>query len=412
MTSVHATLADALEPHAVSLDLLRQRHGVLLTVADKMLGVVPNAGRYLEIWPVGFRTYNLLAPTFLYMPALMLSAGKEKRLVGLVMYAASRAAQCAYCSAHSCSFALRRGADAASVAHALDASSADRRFTPADRAALDVAEALGRLPATLTDVQREAFSRSFSESQGAQLVLAIGLMGFLNKFMDGLGVPLEDVPFNEAVRVIAASGWSPGKHRAQQTDPPAHQPLSSGDSIGRKLSLFPLMPALIARERGWTAGVPGRWPEVGTYLSECVGYDFPVLSRLQRSRPIRALATAVRDNADASVSELGLQTKFLAGIAYATVAEDEQLLRAMNVLADGAGATRAHRLGSSQGLGDPARAAQQLALAGSSSPAQIAPDIIDRAEQALSPAAIVELMVWLSLLQAVHRLNVFYAAEP
>jgi hypothetical protein len=114
MTSMHGTLANALEPHAVSLDLLRQRHGVLLAVADKMLGVVPNAGRYLEIWPVGFRTYNLLAPTFLNMPALMLSGGKQKKLVGLVMYATSRAAQCAYCSAHSCSFALRRGADAAS----------------------------------------------------------------------------------------------------------------------------------------------------------------------------------------------------------------------------------------------------------------------------------------------------------
>ena len=161
-----------------------------------MLGVVPNAGRYLEIWPVGFRTYNLLAPTLLNMPALMLSGGKEKRLVGLQSCTPrDRAAQCAYCSAHSCSFALRRGADAASVAHALDASSADGGFTPpADRAALHVAEALGRLPATLTDEQREAFSRSFSKSQGAQLVLAVGLMGFLEQVDGRLGGPTRGRP--------------------------------------------------------------------------------------------------------------------------------------------------------------------------------------------------------------------------
>ena len=47
---------------------------------------------------------------------LTLGFGAPRDIVGLAMYAASRAAQCAYCSAHSCSFALRRGAPSASVA--------------------------------------------------------------------------------------------------------------------------------------------------------------------------------------------------------------------------------------------------------------------------------------------------------
>jgi len=154
--------------------------------------------------------------------------------------------------------------------------------------------------------------------------------------------------------------------------------------------------------------VPGRWPQVGEYLLERTGYDYPVLSRLHRGRAIRALATALRDNTDPSVSALGLRTKSLAGIVYATIAEDARLLRAGELLAERAGVTTGQRAGAVDGLDAATVIAKELALAASSSPSQITPEIISRSTHELTPAAIVELIVWIALLQTVHRLHAFY----
>ncbi len=85
-----------------------------------LIGVVPNCGTYLEIWPPAFHTYNILVPNFLNLPFSVFGfGGAPKDSVGLGMYVSSRAAECPYCSAHTCSFALRRGASPEKVAQAL-----------------------------------------------------------------------------------------------------------------------------------------------------------------------------------------------------------------------------------------------------------------------------------------------------
>jgi hypothetical protein len=80
-----------------------------------LIGVVPNCDRYLEIWRPGLRTYNLMVPAFVNLPLLLFGRGAPKDVVGLGLYASSRAARCAYCSAHTCSFALRRGSTPVAV---------------------------------------------------------------------------------------------------------------------------------------------------------------------------------------------------------------------------------------------------------------------------------------------------------
>lgn len=53
-------------------------------------------------------------------------------------------------------------------------------------------------------------------------------------------------------------------------------------------------------------------------------------------------------------------------------------------------------------------AALLLAKAASSSPAKINPHILTRIDRCLSPASIIELMVWLSIQQLLHRIGCFY----
>ena len=94
-------LVSLLEEHAVPLTTLRARYGALLGLVDALLGVVPNCDSYLEIWPTAFRSYNVMVPNLLNLPLLVWGLGAPRSTVGLAMYASSRSAGCAYCSAHA-----------------------------------------------------------------------------------------------------------------------------------------------------------------------------------------------------------------------------------------------------------------------------------------------------------------------
>ena len=53
------TLAEALKDERVPFAELQHRYRPVLGLVEVLIGVVPNCDRYLEIWPPGFRTYNL-----------------------------------------------------------------------------------------------------------------------------------------------------------------------------------------------------------------------------------------------------------------------------------------------------------------------------------------------------------------
>src|SRR5271170_4388496 len=124
------------------METLHAQYGALLKLVEKLIGVIPNCDPYLEIWPSAFRTYNVMVPNFLNLPFSLWGVGAPSDVVGLSMYVASRTAGCAYCSAHTSSFAIRRGARLEKVAHAFEERSAE--LTPGERAAVAVARSMAR----------------------------------------------------------------------------------------------------------------------------------------------------------------------------------------------------------------------------------------------------------------------------
>ena len=312
------TLAQVLAPAAVEFPTLHHRHRALLELVRRLLGVVPNCDPYLEIWPTAFRTYNVMVPNLLNLPFFLWGIGAPKTPVGLAMYASSRAASCMYCSAHTASFALRRGAAESKVAERGRGAA-----TEAERAAVAVAEAISLVPARLTDAERDALLRSLSRGDAEWVVLAVAMMGFLNKTMDALGVELEAATVDEVGPLIGRSGWSAGRHRIVPT--PGGAVPARADGLALKLGLMRFLPSALALDRRWTAGVPSRWPAVGEYLSAHTGHDFPVLRHLTHRRATRAIATMLRDNGAPSRSHIGLDVKHRAGLVYATVVEDDGL---------------------------------------------------------------------------------------
>src|SRR5690242_7073784 len=102
------TLAQRMKPAAVDWSTLHRDYNPLLNLVKELLGVIPNCDPTLEIWQPGFRTYNLLVPNMFNLPATLFGSKSFKAAMMLAMWASSKAV-CAYCTAHACSFALRRG---------------------------------------------------------------------------------------------------------------------------------------------------------------------------------------------------------------------------------------------------------------------------------------------------------------
>jgi alkylhydroperoxidase family enzyme len=378
-------LVELLEKDAISFDTLHTRYGSLLELVRTLIGVVPNCDRYLEIWPTAFRSYNVMVPNFLNLPFLVWGMGAPRTTIGLTLYVSSRAAGCPYCSAHTCSFALRRGATVEEVAAALEGASP---LSQRDRVAVRVARALSVIPADLRDEDRAELRRHLSEADVEWVVLAAAMMGWLNKTMDALGVPLEEPTVAEVSGVIASSGWTPGKHMKES--PPAGAP-PRADSFATRIGILRHAPAAIALDKQWTAGVPDRWPDVGDFLRSKTGHTFPLLSRLRHRRAIRAIATMIADNLKESV--VGREAKLGAGLVYAEAVHDAPL-------ADELRALGAKELAESSVL--------TLARAIAPSPAAVDDGVVAACRD-LSPAGIVEVVTFVALLQLLHRLSTFYA---
>lgn len=378
-------LVSLLEKDAVPFETLRERYGALLELVHALLGVVPNCDPYLEIWPVAFRSYNVMVPNLLNLPLLLWGLGAPRSTVGLAMYVASRNAGCAYCSAHACTFALRRGASVDDVASALEHGA----LSKGDAAAVRVARALALVPTTIDAALRSEMRQIFSAADEEWIVLSIAMMGWLNKTMDGLGVPLEEPTVAEVRDLIAPAGWSPGKHMTGALPTTTAPPRA--DSLGKRLSVIRHAPQAVGFDKQWTRGVPDRWPRVGEFLREQTGHDFPVLGRLRQRAAVRAIATMIRDNFCETV--VGKGQKLAAGLIYADVVGSASL------------AAQLRAAGAAPVLESPV---QILARAVAPSPANVDDEVIASCRN-LSPAAIVEVVTFIALLQLLHRLESYYA---
>lgn len=367
------------------METLRARYGSLLELVRSLIGVVPNCDSYLEIWPPAFRSYNVMVPNLLNLPALIWGIGAPRATIGLALYTASRVAGCPYCSAHTCSFALRRGASPAEVAAVLDDEAS--ALSPPNRAAVRVARALAAVPARVEQADRDELARQFSPAVIEWIVLAVAMMGWLNKTMDALGVPLEVSTVAEVNSVIAPSGWTPGQHMTGEL--PSGE-VAQADSLLKRASVVRYAPAAVRLDRVWTKGVPDRMPAVDDLLRSRIGGTFAVLARLRHRRAVRAIATMIKDNFGESV--VGLDAKLAAGAIFADTVGNAAL------------AAELHALGAK-----PARDAwiERLATAIAPSPARVDRAVVE-ACRGLAPAAIVEVVTFVALMQLLHRIGSYY----
>ena len=173
--------------------------------ARKMMGYIPNSVLTMAHWPE-------LLEAFRGMVAVIYGESRLdngfKRLIG---HAASMAAGCRYCQAHTAHGAAEQGIDEAKLAALYDLENSPE-FTEAERAALALAFAAGAQPNAATDAHFAALSEHFDAREQVEIMAVIGMFGFLNRWNDTLATSLEETPAGFAEANLSDKGWERGAH--------------------------------------------------------------------------------------------------------------------------------------------------------------------------------------------------------
>ncbi|MCP1728624.1 putative peroxidase-related enzyme [Natronospira proteinivora] len=175
-------------------------------IFEDILGFVPNSLLTMQRRPKMVKGFGELTKAVMD-PEGSVDAGFKR----LIAHFASRAAGCQYCEAHSLVAAQIKGVPSEKV-EAVWAYQTSPHFSEAERVALDFALAAGSVP---NAVDAELFARlreHWDEGQIVEILGAVSLYGFLNRWNDSMATDLEDSPKDLGNRVLSPGGWTGGKH--------------------------------------------------------------------------------------------------------------------------------------------------------------------------------------------------------
>ncbi|CAM9632431.1 unnamed protein product, partial [Hapterophycus canaliculatus] len=177
-------------------------------------GVTPRCDQYLELWPPGFETYNVMVPNLFDIPFCDFGVGTlTPDLRSIPAYVSSRTYGCAYCSSHTAVMGTVWKGSGLSLdknAMAMDANPSPNMFSNKELAAINIAKKkVGAVPSTVTTADIELLAINFTSKEQEAVVNACTVMGFLNRFMDASGMTLEMEAIETSLSKLAPSGWTP-----------------------------------------------------------------------------------------------------------------------------------------------------------------------------------------------------------
>jgi uncharacterized peroxidase-related enzyme len=174
--------------------------------SKKSLGFVPNSLLIMQRKPRMVQAFAQMTAA-VWDPESKVDRGFKR----LLAHVASRAAGCQYCMAHTIEGAMHFGVEEKKAAAIWDYQT-NPLYTEAERAALDVAVAAASVPNAVTDEMFIQMRKHWTEEQIVEIVGVIALFGFLNRWNDTMGTPLEDEPLAAGEKYPAPRGWTPGRH--------------------------------------------------------------------------------------------------------------------------------------------------------------------------------------------------------
>jgi AhpD family alkylhydroperoxidase len=177
------------------------------TVMENAIGFVPSSHYTLGHRPEIMRPFDQLALA-VFGPGLV-----DPRLKQMVAFMSSVSAGCRYCQAHTSASLGAFGVEAEKVAAVFEFETSGL-FSEEERVALRLARDAGCVPNATTPEHFEELRKYFTSPQIVELVAAIAIMGWLNRWNDTMATELEEEPLAFASQHLSAQGWEVGKHHA------------------------------------------------------------------------------------------------------------------------------------------------------------------------------------------------------
>lgn len=175
-------------------------------IFERILGFVPNSLLTMQRMPEMVRGFGELTKAVMDPDGAV-----DLGFMRLIAHFSSRAAGCQYCEAHSLVAAKIHGIEQDKLDAIWDFQSSPL-YSEAERVALNFALAAGAVPNGVNDEIMSQMKEHWSEDQIVQILGAVCLYGFLNRWNDSMATELEGSPKEMGERVLAQGGWTGGKH--------------------------------------------------------------------------------------------------------------------------------------------------------------------------------------------------------
>jgi len=172
----------------------------------EILGFVPNSLLTMQRRPAIVRAFGELTAAVMDPEGSVDPAFKR-----LLAHFASRAAGCQYCEAHSLIAAGISGVSPERLEAIWDYRTSDL-FSDAERAAFEFALAAGSVPNGVDAEVMDELKRHWSEEQIVEMLGAICLYGFLNRWNDSMATEIEPEPRALGERLLQRGGWTGDRH--------------------------------------------------------------------------------------------------------------------------------------------------------------------------------------------------------
>ncbi len=176
-------------------------------IFERILGFVPNSLLTMQRRPDIVKGFGVLTNAVM-SPTGSVDLGFKR----LLAHFASRAAGCQYCEAHSLIAAGIHGISDEKIAAVWEYQTSPL-YSDAERVALDYALAAGSVPNAVDEPLMVRMKQHWEEDQIVEILGAICLYGFLNRWNDSMATDLEEAPTELGDKVLRQGGWTGGKHR-------------------------------------------------------------------------------------------------------------------------------------------------------------------------------------------------------
>ena len=174
---------------------------------QETLGFTPNSLFTMQHRP-------RIAAAFLEMnQAVMENKGRvSSALKRELAFLSSHATGCRYCEAHTIRAAERYGSTQERLEHLWEYAT-HPAFSEADRVVFDLAIAASQVPNAVTQELGDNLRAHWDEGEIVEIMGVIALFGYLNRWNDSMGTPIEGPAADSARQYLGDQGWSEGKHQ-------------------------------------------------------------------------------------------------------------------------------------------------------------------------------------------------------